>query len=567
MDKQTLTFSLLSEPWIQVEMLDGSARKVGLEELFFDAQMIRGLSGELPQMQFVTLRLCEAILYRAFGAPDTSEEDLLGLWQELWRQGAFPREDLSLYFSACREGFDLFGSRPFYQVAGLFYVSGEVSPIGVLMPDVPAKADKTLFAMRSVKHAETLAFDEAARYLLVAQGYDTSGIKTPVVGNTHVNKGKVYPPKGLPGTGYCGGMGGTFIEGGNFFETLMLNWVLFDDFAESRGLFGVEGDVPPWERTDIEADMAQYDPVGPVQALTWQSRRIRLVPSEDGSCVKSVVLCYGDTMRPIDKQGIEMMTPWRKSEAQQKKWSLPYVPRMARKHDPNKSIWRGLSSLLAYENAEHADQSDLRPGVVRWVERLEDTGVLDKGAALTIHAQGMEYGTQDSVFTDGVDDAISLHAIMLRHDSEATVKTLEVITQTDAAVGALVRFIQNVSIARGDKRRYGSLGDSAASAARQDVATRAFDELDSLFRSRIARFAPGVDPYAYSISWMQEVHRVLWRIAEDYLSESDISIFSGGALPPGRALERLRSRLNTLLGPLVTAQKPADYISSESGQE
>ena len=567
MDKQTLTFNLLSEPWIQVEMLDGSARKVGLEDLFFEAHMIRGLAGELPQMQFVTLRLCEAILYRAFGAPDTSEEDLLGLWQELWRRGAFPREDLSLYFSACREGFDLFGSRPFYQVAGLSYVSGEVSPIGVLMPDVPTKADKTLFTMRSVKHAETLAFDEAARYLLVTQGYDISGIKTPVAGNTHINEGKVFSPKGLLGTGYCGGMGGTFIEGSNFFETLMLNWVLFDDYGESQGLFGVEGDLPPWERTDIEVDMAQYDPAGPVQALTWQSRRIRLVPSEDGSCVKGVVLCYGDAMRPIDKQGIEMMTPWRESETQQKKWSLPYVPLMARKHDPNKSIWRGLSSLLACENTEFADQSDLRPGVVRWIERLEDKGVLGKGTALTLHAQGMEYGKRDGFFADGIDDAISLHAIMLRHDSEATVKTLEVITQTDAAVGALVRFIQNVSIARGDKRRYNLLGDTAASAARQDVATRAFDELDGLFRDRIARFASGVDAYAYSISWMQEVHRVLWRIAEDCLSESDISIFSGGALPPGRALERLRSRLNTLLGPLVTAQKPADYISSESGQE
>lgn len=567
MDKQTMTFNLLSEPWIQVEMLDGSVRKVGLEELFFEAHTIRGLAGELPQMQFVTLRLCEAILYRALGAPDASEEELLGLWQDLWERGAFPHDDLSFYFSACREGFDLFGSRPFYQVAGLSYASGEVSPIGVLMPDVPAKADKTLFAMRSVKHAGTLSFDEAARYLLVAQGYDISGIKTPVVGNTHINEGKVFSPKGLLGTGYCGGMGGTFIEGSNFFETLMLNWVLFDDHGESQGLFGVEGDLPPWERTDIGADMAQYDPVGPVQTLTWQSRRIRLVPSEDGSCVKGVVLCYGDAMRPIDNQGIEMMTPWRKSEAQQKKWSLPYVPRMARKHDPNKSIWRGLSSLLAYENTEPSDQSDLRPGVVRWIERLEDKGILEKGTALTIHAQGMGYGKRDGFFADGIDDAISLHAIMLRHDSEATVKTLEVITQTDAAVGALVRFIQNVSIARGDKRRYSSLRDSAANVARQDVATRAFDELDGLFRDRIARFAPCIDPYAYSISWMQEVHKILWRIAEDYLSESDISFFSGGAIPPGRALELLRLRLNKLLGPLTTDQKRADSNSSESDQE
>lgn len=567
MEQRDPTFNLLSEPWIQVEMLDGSTRKVSLENLFFDAHTIRGISGELPQMQFVTLRLCEAILYRAFGAPGMREVELLGLWTDLWNNGMFPQEDISYYFSTCREGFDLFGDRPFYQVAGLSYAAAEPSPIGALMPDVPARADKTLFAMRSIKHAETLEFDEAARYLVVTQGYDTSGIKTPVTGNTHVNKGKVYPPKGLPGTGSCGGIGGTFIEGSNLFETLMLNWVLFDDLSGSQGLFGIEGDLPPWERTDIGPDMVQCEPVGPVHLLTWQSRRIRLVLDDDNSCVKGVVLCYGDAMKPIDKQGIEMMTPWRKSDAQQKKWSLPYVPWMARKHDPNKSIWRGLSSLLTYGGTGSDGQPDLRPGVVRWVERLEDEGALDKGATVTIHAQGMEYGTQDSVFTDGVDDALSLHAMMLRHDDVATVKTLEVISQTDAAVGSLIRFVQNVSIAQGDKRRYSTMGDAAAGAVRQDVATQAFDELDGIFRSRIAHFTPEDDPYAYSASWLQEARRVLWRIAEDYLSESDVSIFGGGVMPAGRALERLRVSLNKLLGLPSVRQGQAEPSGNDSAQE
>ena len=542
------------EPWIQVERLDGSTGKLGLLALFKDAHNLRGISGELPQMQFATLRLCEAIMYRAFGAPGTSEEEARDLWRELWELGRFPSEEISAYLDEYRDGFDLFGEKPFYQVRGLVYAAAEPSSISSLMPDIP-KQDKALFAMRSIRYADSLSFDEAARYLLIEQGYDTSGIKTPVEGNTHVNKGKVYPPKGLPGTGWCGSIGGTFVEGRNLFETIMLNWVLADDRGGERGLFGIEEDCPPWERDDIGPDMKECEPAGPVQVLTWQNRRIRLIPNGDGTCVKGVVLCYGDTMKPIDKQGLEMMTPWRRSEQQQKKWSLPYIPLMAKKHDPNRSIWRGLSSLVAIDNEDVAGQSDLRPGVIRWIESLESAGVLDGNQVMSIRAQGMEYGTQDSVFTDSVDDSLSLHAMMLRHDGEATSKTVEVIAQTDQAVGALIRFVQNILIAQGDRRRYTAMGDSVAGAVRQDISTRAYDELDALFRSRIARFTPQQDVYDYCASWLREAHRILLGIGESYLAESDVSLFSGGQMPAGRALELFRFSLNKLLGPLTATSE------------
>lgn len=559
MGKRDPAFSLLTEPWIQVVMLDGSFEAIGLLRLFEDARFIRGIAGEMPQMQFVTLRLCEAILYRAFSAPGATETELLGMWEELFDAGRFPQEVLLGYLEGHRERFDLFGAHPFYQVAGLSYAAGTgPSRIGAIMPDVPLREDKTLFSMRSIRHASSLTFGEAARYLLMAQGYDASGIKTPVVGNTRINKGKVYPPKGLPGTGWCGSIGGTYLEGRNLFETLMLNWVLFDDRAGSQGVFGIEGDVPPWERNDIGPDMKECEPVGPVQILTWQSRRVRLVPDESGTCVQGVVICYGDTMRPIDKQGIEMMTPWRRSEAQQRRWSLPYVPWMARGHDPKRSIWRGLASLLAFDGAAAEGQPDLRPGVVRWAELLESKGFITREYGLAIRTQGMEYGTQSCVISDSIDDAISLHAIMLRHDGEAMRKMLEVIALADKAVGNLIGFVQRVSTAQGDKQRHGSAGDAAVDALRQDVAARAYDELDGLFRSRIACFDESCDVYAYCASWLRDAHRVLLDIAGDYLEESDVSLFTGGSMSAGRAFELLKTNLSGLLGPL------SEQISSDS---
>lgn len=559
MEAQQPTYNLLEEPWIQVEMLDGRTTKLGLKALFAEAHRIRTISGELTHMHFATVRLCEAILYCTYGDPEQGEQGLLTLWREIWELGRFPHEEVAEYLDEYRDRFDLFGDKPFYQVSGLAYTAADPSPISAIMPDVPTRLDKTLFSMRSFRHAGTLAFDEAARYLLVAQGYDTSGIKTPVVGNTHVNKGKVYPPKNMPGTGWCGGIGGTIVEGENLFQTLMLNWVMVDDRSSRIGLLDIDGDFAPWERDDIGPDMTVAEPAGPIQMLTWQSRRIRLIPNDEGTCVTGVVLCYGDAIRPIDKQGVEMMTPWRKSEAQQKKWALPYVPWMARKHDPNRSIWRGLSSLIAYEDSAGSGQPDMRPGVIRWVERLELEGAIDKAMPLSIRAHGMEYGTNDSVYADGVDDTVLLHALMLRHDAEATVKTLEVISQTDRAVGSLIHFVVNVSMSQGDKRRYGSKGDSAAGAARQDVATQAYDELDGLFRARIAHLGPNDDVYDYCSLWLREVHKTLLRIAEDFLSESEVPLFGGGTIPAGRALEQLRRSLNRELGSLS-----ADTVSTRT---
>lgn len=553
MDVDKCSFNLLDEPWVQVEMLDGAIGEVGLHELFDRASSIRRIVGELPQMEFVTLRLCEAILYRAFSLPGMTEKELKALWVELWNEGAFPKEIVLAYLESVHAGFDLFGDHPFYQVDGLEYSDADPAPINVLMPDVP-KADKTLFTMRSLRHSDTLRFDEAARYLLVAQAYDSAGIKSPVVGNTSINKGRVYPPKGLPGVGWCGSLGGVFLEGETLYQTLLLNFVLYDDSNAPQGLVGIPGDVAPWERDDITPDMKVCEPAGPVQMLTWQSRRLRLSVDEGCRCVDGIVLCYGDAAKPIDKQSVEMMTPWRKSEVQQKKWSLPYVPWMPRKHDPSRSLWRGLASIVSVNALESGGVEDLRPGVVRWAEglRAKNDGVLEDSYPLTLCAQGMEYGTQDSVFADSVDDSLALNLLMLRHDGEALANTLDVISRADEAVSALVRFVQGVQVSQGDRRRYNKLGDASAGAVKRDVRERAYSELDGLFRNRIAGFGPSDDALAYCSGWMQDISRILTEISEDYLSESEISHFAGGEWGVGRLMNVFRAQLANLLGSVST---------------
>lgn len=296
------------------------------------------------------MRFLLAIMYRAYCIDGADEEQMRELWEGIYSSGQFNEDALDYYFDEWADRFFLLGERPFFQVPGLQYVGSKpYSPVSEMIADVP-KPDKYLFSMRDLRAADSLLPAEAARWLVFLQAYDTAGIKTPVEGNTHVNKGKVYAPKGMLGTGWLGGIGGLYAEGRNLFETLMLNWVLYDTKFDSERyrLFGNNQDIPVWEREDPPStdlnDQNRF--VGPVQAMTWQSRRVRLVPSEDNARIIGIMSCYGDVVAPYNTDVFEKMTAWRSSVTQQKKLGLPAPPHMPVVHDAGKALWRGLEPIL-----------------------------------------------------------------------------------------------------------------------------------------------------------------------------------------------------------------------------
>lgn len=427
---------------------------------------------------------------------------------------------------------------------------GSIVPTTVIpddTADVP-KPDKYLFSMRDLRAADSLLPAEAARWLVFLQAYDTAGIKTPVEGNTHVNKGKVYAPKGMLGTGWLGGIGGLYAEGRNLFETLMLNWVLYDTKFDSERyrLFGNNQDIPVWEREDPPStdlnDQNRF--VGPVQAMTWQSRRVRLVPSEDNARIIGIMSCYGDVVAPYNTDVFEKMTAWRSSVTQQKKLGLPAPPHMPVVHDAGKALWRGLEPILCA-----SDEGDSRPGLIRWLEEIRteilesEKHVLD---LVTIHAQGMTYGTQSSVFETGIDDTLSLNSVMFRHDYSGIASVLDVVKCTDGAVLALSQFVRNLRAASGDK------GKSTETA--EQVREWAYADLDGLFRDELAAFDETQDPIEYANAWKDEIHRRLLQMGWEYLDQSSVPVFgeheSGvvGVMGASRAQLLFQSKLNKELG-------------------
>ena len=353
-----------------------------------------------------------------------------------------------------------------------------------------------------------------------------AGIKTPVVGNSRVNAGKVYARKGVLGTGWLGALGGTFLRGGTLFETLMFNLVLFDGERSGQGcLLQAPHDLPSWERPLPENPADDADPfsednfrVGPASLMTWQSRRVRLVPDEAGERVVGLICCYGDFPQVADLQYAETMTAWRLSPAQQKKLGCNHVPWMPALHDAARALWRGLAPLLSASKTADGEV-DLRPGVVRWVERL-----LEAGAPLPervgICAQSMSYGTQSAVYTDAYDDTVEVPVSALVRGSQAASIALGTVAMAEEGVSALSFLAKTLHEASGDRSAGARL-----SAALSDVQTEAYGELDGLFRDRLARLPESDPDGGFREGWAADVRAALLEIGERLVVDSAAPLF------------------------------------------
>lgn len=517
MNQRNPHYDLRYRHWIPVERLDGTTDVVSIQDALVEAHGIRRISGEIPGEGLALLRFLLSLVYCIYSpSEDAGEKEKKDCWEKIRSEGHFEAGKINEYLADYPSEFDLFDDEhPFYQIPGLTYMGEkEFDPVSELMLDVP-KPEKYLFSMRSPEHLDSLPFDLAARYLVVVQAYDIAGIKSPVVGNTSVVDGKARAPKGALGTGWCGALEGIYLEGKCLFETLLLNYVLYLNNASV--IF--PDDYAPWEREVLSSDTYRREPTGPIDLLTWQSRRIRLVPNEDCRSVRGVIISYGDILSPANKQRYEMMTGWRESKEQQKKLGTATVPLMPVAPDTSRALWRGLPSLLAL-----ADGGKLRPGVIRWMSELQDAqNVEDWRLNVRIVCQGVSYGTSNSVIVDAVTDSVDLRASLLCKDSEAVLRLLDVIERTDKAVKKLVDFVRQVEQAQGDRR--GMKDKFSDSAIKKDVSEGAYDALDALYRSRIAEFPDGgVDEYC--LVWRKEAQAVLRRLANAYVSRRHVSCFS-----------------------------------------
>ncbi|MEE1829730.1 type I-E CRISPR-associated protein Cse1/CasA [Streptomyces sp. SP17KL33] len=498
-----MSFDLTERSWIPVLRRDGGQDELSLRELFAQAGSLRRIVGDVPTQEFALLRLLLAIAHDALDGP----RDLDG-WAELWAD-ADCFAPVAAYLDEHRDRFDLLHPlTPFFQVADLRTARDEVFSLNRIVADVPN--GEPFFSAR-MPTVDRLGFAEAARWVVHAHAYDTSGIKTGTVGDDRAKSGKVYPL----GVGWAGTLGGLFAEGDSVRETLLLNLVA----ADTTGLRIDGDDRPAWRREPCGASAAANRHASGVRDLyTWQTRRMRLHFDEDG--VHGVVLSYGDPLAAHNMHTREPMTAWRRSKAQEKKRgeALVYLPR---EHDPSRSVWRGLSSLIAErqvigQGAEAA--SELRPGILEWVARLVTEGELPRGFLIRTRVVGAVYGTQQSVIDEIVDDRLAMAVLLLhRQDREYAQQAIDAVGDAEHAVTALGDLATDLA------RAAGTDTDGPRTRARE----RGFDALDDPYRIWLRALADAANPEEQRTLWQQRTHRIIGRLGDRLLAEAGEAAWDG----------------------------------------
>lgn len=494
------SFDLVSRPWVPVQLRDGTSTELSLKEVFACAGDVRRLVGDVPSQEFALLRLLLAILHDAVEGPEDLEA-----WQELY-ESPEPFADIPLYLDRHRERFDLLHpARPFFQVSDLRTQKDEVASLNRIVADVPN--GDPFFTMRQ-PGVDRLSFAEAARWVVHAHAFDTSGIKSGAVGDPRVKGGKGYPQ----GVGWAGNLGGVFVEGDSLQQTLLLNLVASDASALTVG----KDDRPAWRREPCGPDVQQgleSRPTGPRDLYTWQSRRIRLHHDDQG--VHGVVLSYGDPLASADRHLYEPMSGWRRSKPQEKRLgrSPVYMPR---EHDPSRAAWRSLASLLMSQGQERTAQRSepapyLRAGVLKWIAELTYERLLPREMFIRPRLVGARYGTQQSVIDEVVDDGVTMSVVLLHEqDQRYATEALGAVEDSNAGVGALGDLAADLARTAGRDPE----------APRETVRDLGFGLLDGPYRQWLAGLGDTQDAGEARRNWQRTAYRILRETADRQLADA-----------------------------------------------
>ena len=516
----TASFNLLDEPWIRVTRLDGAPDEVSLLVLFREATDIAGIHGEIASQDAAVLRLLLAICHRTMDGPED-----LDVWEEYWRDPGSLGRDAVDHLERHRERFDLRDpDRPFFQVAGIHAASGRTSGLESLIVDVPN--GNPFFTTRIAEGLDSIGWAEAARWLVHVHAFDPSGIRTGAVGDPQVKGGKGYPI----GPGWAGQIGTVTVVGENLERTLLLNTVVCEDLD---GLNGVDPtrDLAPWERgADGPAGSHDPRPTGPVYCYTWQTRRVLLHGDDDG--VTGLFLGNGDKAKPQNRYLVEPMTAWRYSEPQSKKLKAPvYMPR---KLPTDRAFWRGLSTLVAQLSPKITVKGAgevtryLSPGVVSFYQRLMRRRIVCPSGLIPLHAVGIEYGAQEAVVTELVDDVLSLPAGLLNPENKRLLAVVhDAMEETEQVAAALRNLAANLDRARGGS-------PDTASAAREHAGAAFYQVIDERFPRWLASLNEE-DPDRAHARWRELLRSEALRQQETLASAMPDTAFAGRGEGKGRA--------------------------------
>ncbi len=359
----TYSFNLLERPWIPCLSRDGTTESVSLRDILVRSHEFVGITHESPLVGVSVMRLLLAVLHRVYGPRDEAA------WMALWRAPAFETAPLDRYLSQCRGRFDLFSdTRPFFQDGG---IPEELAvPVSRLLHAAASGNNPTLFDHSMDDGCAAIAAEEAALQIVTHQAFAVGGLVTPdsAIPNTKSADGS----PGVKGA-LCS------VRGDDLHHSLLLNLRRYDPAVGIP--FGSSQDLPSWEREE-SARVCERGPSGWLDLLTWQSRRIRLLPSGDPKTpvVPKVAVLKGETVTDnFDPHGKDSMLAWQLLEKTIKGRS-PWIPVGFR---AERAVWRDAHSLMGkFEN------QSVRLPILDWLGMLTDEG-LDEATHLALDVAGL----------------------------------------------------------------------------------------------------------------------------------------------------------------------------------
>lgn len=529
------TFNLVDAEWIPV-IVDGRPAVLSLRDTLVRADQISGLGLADPLQTVALLRqVLLPTLFEACNLP-RDEDD----WAARWQAGRLGREAIEAYLHEHRDRFDLFHPvRPFAQVAGLRTAKDETKPVSLLLPAIATGNNVPLFSSRTEADPPELSPAEAARALLASHCWDTAAIKSGAVGDPQVKNGKTT---GNP-TGTVGQLGVRIPMSATLFETLMLN----TPFVPQR-LATV--DRPQWRAEPAHTAAWRTRPaLGLLDLLTWQSRRIRLIPEERGGLVvvRSAVVSAGDRLDHLPPD-MELHTAWRQ-DRQPKAGRSPQFPV---RHQPGRAAWRGMASLLATSQPTQKGESSSR--LMAQIGGLRVDDLIPADLRLQVLCVGVAYGNQSAVVEDVMVDLLPLPVTALTDDSPVRELLLRIAEQAEQ--------LREAANKLGDDLRRALGGDKQP----WDKGLRLGDGLIHEYNTVVRRVLGGLqrDPGrtdAAEEAWLRRARRIAFEVVEPVLDAAPPQAFLGRQVSEklahrqALAEARFRRSVNDILGP--AAQVPA----------
>jgi CRISPR system Cascade subunit CasA len=346
----SMEFNLIDAPWIPCIRADGQAAHLELRDTLLQSHELRELAGESPLVTAALHRLLLAVLHRVFGPEDRDT------WYGLWKAGRWDAPRLDTYLTQWRHRFNLFDpDRPFCQAA-----DDRVKPksLNSLVLDLAFGNKATLFDHHTDAVGVTLTPAESARAVVAAQSFGLAGLSG-------------LSQKFTDGTCARGVL--FLVQGETLFETLMLNMLRYptDDDVMPHN----PDDCPAWEMDDPFIPDRSI-PRGYLDYLTWQNRRILLMPEHTpkGTIVQQM------TVAPALRLESEVLTrdPMKHFRLDKNRGLL------VQRFNEDRALWRDSAALFSLHSDRYRP-----PRTFQWLAELVDDGGLDVSQTRRYLALGM----------------------------------------------------------------------------------------------------------------------------------------------------------------------------------